>query len=89
MVHNASGECPLLAPRKEVLILPREASGKEKEISLPFPPLLSLSQFFSGHLELQTHCSYLAFVGELVELVSVMSSCFPAGFKCLSILFSN
>lgn len=47
-----------------------EASGKEKEVSQPFQPLLCLSQFFCGHLDLQIHCSYLAFVGDSMEFVS-------------------
>lgn len=40
--HQGRGASPLC-----------EASGKEKEVSQPFPPLLYLSQFFSGHLDLQ------------------------------------
>lgn len=64
---------------EEVLILlSREAGGKEKEISLPFPPLFCLSQFFSGHLQLQTHCSYLVFVGESMESVSVKVILLPS-----------
>lgn len=57
--HMGRGVCPLC-----------EASGKEKEVSQPFPPLLYLSQFFIGHLDLQIHCSYLAFVEESMEFVS-------------------
>lgn len=55
----------------------REAGGKKKEISLPFPPLLSLSQIFSRHLELQTNCSYLMFV-EPMEFVSVKIFMLPS-----------
>lgn len=55
-----------------------EASGKEKEVSQPFAPFLCLSQFFSGHLDLQFHCSYLAFVGESTELVSAKVLLLPS-----------
>lgn len=65
-----------------------EASGKEKKVSQPFPPLLYLSQFFSGHPDLQIHGSYLTFVGESMELCQQRFCCFPAGFKCLG-MFSN
>lgn len=61
-----------------LILLSREASGEEKEISLPFPPLLYLSQFFSGDLELLTHYSYLAFVGESMELVLVKVLLLPS-----------
>lgn len=65
--HQGRGASPLC-----------EASGKEKEVSQPFPPLLYLSQFFSGHLDLQIHCSYLAFVGESMELVSAKVLLLPS-----------
>lgn len=55
-----------------------EASGKEKEVSQPFPPFLYLSQFFGGHLDLQIHCSYLEFVGESMELVSAKVLLLPS-----------
>lgn len=65
--HTGKGVSPLC-----------ETSGKEKEVSQPFPPLLFLSQFFSGHLDLQIHCSYLAFVGESMELVSAKVLLLPS-----------
>lgn len=55
-----------------------EESGKEKEVSQPFPPLLYLSQFFRGHLDLQIHCSCLAFVGESMEFVSAKVLLLPS-----------
>lgn len=70
-------ESAFAGTRDEVPVLSREAVGKKKEISLPLPPLLCLSQISSRRLELQTHCSYLMFV-EPIKFVSVKIFMLPS-----------